>query len=138
MLLDQGGNLPTSSEVNLSAFEDNLKRAEKTTVLDTSVESNCGQVGKNEEMTPDSPSGYTLNVASGDNTLNVETKTCECQEEISSSRKTNDNKIIVLSNKPCKPRLEAQPVLTTSLRCHSAGERGRSDLVLFPEKGKTP
>ncbi|CAB4063673.1 unnamed protein product [Lepeophtheirus salmonis] len=129
MLLDQGGNLPRSTEVNLSVcnesrledsnrenidknriIEHNLKGEEKSTVLDTDV-------------------------ASGNNTLDVETNKYECQEEISSARKTNgnyilteevrsgefspprassrkssstDENIIVLTNKLCKPRLEVQ------------------------------
>ncbi|CAB4058752.1 unnamed protein product [Lepeophtheirus salmonis] len=86
MVLDKGGNLPTSSEGNLSfcdesrledsnpenidenrIVEDNLKGAEKSTVLDTPVDINCGQV--DEEMTPSSPSGLPLDVTYGDNTL---------------------------------------------------------------------
>ncbi|CAB4065188.1 unnamed protein product [Lepeophtheirus salmonis] len=127
------------------------------------VDSNCGQVDKNEEMTPSSPSGLPLDVACGDNTLDVETKTGECQKEISSMRKTNgyntlteevrsgglsppratsrrststDNNIIVLPNQPCKPRLEAQQVLTTRLHSQSVGKRGRSDIVFCQRGGK--
>ncbi|CAB4057682.1 unnamed protein product [Lepeophtheirus salmonis] len=110
MVLDQAGNLPTSSEVNLSTcdefrlhysypenidenriVEDNLKGAEKSAVLDTVVNSNCGQIHKNEEMTTSSLSGLPIQTPSGDNTLHVETKTGEDQEESSLTRKTNGN-----------------------------------------------
>ncbi|CAB4070458.1 unnamed protein product [Lepeophtheirus salmonis] len=86
--------------------EDNLKGAEKSTVLDTGVDSNCGQVDKNEEMTPSSPSGLPLDVASRDNTLDLETKTGECQEEISSAMKTKSNNTLTEEDIRMKGRIQ--------------------------------